>query len=151
MVDWSYYDKFDKIIDKYLPARGEGETLATQFCTAVNKLVYKYYNDGDIFDNSYYLTETGNDLSSYANWIAKHSKTAKAILERIEKIYIEDDYEDLLADLADEILNEDFLSEANKKEKHGSIYNCAGQFHYKEWEEEEWEEEDEEEWEEKEW
>lgn len=140
MVDWSYYDKFDKIIDKYLPARGEGETLATQFCTAVNKLVYKWYNDGDVFDNSYYLTETGNDLSDYANWLSWNSETAKTILNRIKVVYTDSDYDELLADLADEILNEDFLREANKKEKHGSIYNCAGQFQYKEWEE------DEEEW-----
>ena len=42
-VDWDYYnkDEFSRISDKYLPSMGEGETLATQICTAVSKLVYK--------------------------------------------------------------------------------------------------------------
>ena len=46
-VDWGYYDnaKFEELNGKYLPERGEGETKATQIITAVNKLVYKWYND----------------------------------------------------------------------------------------------------------
>ena len=71
MVDWSYYDKpeFKAINSEYLPARGEGETKATQIVTAVNKLVYKWYNDGDVFDNTGALSGWANDLSSYANWL----------------------------------------------------------------------------------
>ena len=29
MVDWSYFDKFEKVNEEYLPDRGEGETKAT--------------------------------------------------------------------------------------------------------------------------
>ena len=66
-VNWSYYNKFKPINDKYLPSYGEGKNKAEQAVTVVNKLVYKWYNDGDVFDNSYYLEGWGNDLSSYAN------------------------------------------------------------------------------------
>ena len=72
-VDWGYYDKFDGINDKYLPVYSEGETKATQIVTAVNKLVYKYYNDGDVFDNTRYLSGWANDLSDYANWLYKYT------------------------------------------------------------------------------
>lgn len=50
-VDWDYYNKFEEITDKYMSNQGEGDTLASQIVTAINKLVYKWYNDGDVFDN----------------------------------------------------------------------------------------------------
>ena len=55
MKEWSYFDKFETINDRYLPSQGEGETKATQVVTAVTKLVYKWYNDGDVYDNTYAL------------------------------------------------------------------------------------------------
>ena len=47
-VDWGYFNKFEDTIDKYMPSSGEGETMASQIATAINKLVYKWYNDGDV-------------------------------------------------------------------------------------------------------
>ena len=94
-VVWSYYDKFDPLFDKYLPERGEGETKATQIVTAVCKLVYKWYNDGDVFDNSYVLEGWANDLSDYANWLWEHTE-ANEILEKVSICYNNSEYEDLL-------------------------------------------------------
>ena len=51
-VDESAFDKFEPIIDKYMPDIGEGDSLASQMVTAVNKLIYKWYNDGDVYDNN---------------------------------------------------------------------------------------------------
>lgn len=132
-VDWGYYDKFDGVCEKYLPVRGEGETKATQIVTAVNKLVYKYYNDGDVFDNTHYLNGWANDLSDYANWLYYHTTDkAEEILNKISKCYTDSDYEDLLKELADELLNEEYLTKQNKIEKHKTIYNCHGKFQYEE-------------------
>lgn len=142
-VNWDYFDKFDAVSDKYLPVRGEGETKATQIVTAVNKLIYKWYNDGDVFDNTYYLEGWANDLSSYANWLHYYTENAWKILERIEACYTESDYENLLKDLADMLLNEEYLAEQDKIAKEGSVYKCAGKFEYKEYEEEYEEDEDE--------
>ena len=140
-VDWGYYDKFDGLNDKYLPVRGEGETKATQIVTAVAKLVYKYYNDGDVFDNTHHLKGWANDLSDYANWLYYHTTDkAEEILNKISKCYVDDDYEDLLKELADELLNEGYLTEQNKIEKHKTIYNCVGRFKFVEEDEEEDEE-----------
>lgn len=132
-VDWNYYndERFVKLDELYLPMRGEGETKATQIVTAVNKLVYKWYNDGDVFDNTYYLDGWANDLSDYANWLYYYTEDeVQNILNKIKGCYSEGDYEDLLKELADELLQEDYLAEQNKIEKVKSIYNCDGKFKF---------------------
>ena len=134
-VNCGYYDKFDEIIAKYMPATGEGDTIASQAVTAVNKLIYKWYNDGDVFDNTKYLEGWANDLSSYANWLYNHTDRAK-MLENIFVISTDSEYEDLLKELADSILDEDWLS-TQELEKQGSIYQCRGPFKFVDYDEEE--------------
>lgn len=145
-VDWGYYDKFEPLFDMYLPDRGEGETKATQIVTAVCKLVYKWYNDGDVFDNSYVLEGWANDLSDYANWLWEHTD-ANEILDKVFNCYNNSDYEDLLQELADKLMDAEYLVKMNEEEKVGTIYKCEGKFQFVEYEEEEeeYEEEDEEE------
>ena len=53
----------------------------------------------------------------------------KNILSDIVKIYSYDEYEKLLANLADLTLNEDFLGKY-KREKIGTIYKCNGVFEF---------------------
>lgn len=149
MVDWSYFDKieFKAINGKYLPECGEGETMATQIVTAVNKLVYKWYNDGDVYDNTYAMAGWANDLSSYANWLRKYAGVAD-ILDRIHQCFTEGDYEDLLKALADRLLDDEDLERAAKQEKVDSIYEAEGPYRFEERyddddDEDEWEDEDE--------
>ena len=133
-VDWGYYDKFEQLIDKYMPMRGEGETKASQIVTAVNKLIYKWYNDGDVFDTTYYLKGWANDLSDYANWLYEYTD-ADTILSKIVHCFNESEYEDLLQELADKLLNEEYLAKENEVVKVGTIYKCDGIFKYVEYEE----------------
>lgn len=137
-VEWNYFNKFEGISDRYMPPVGEGETKASQLVTAVNKLVYKWYNDGDVFDNTYFLDGWCNDLSSYANWIHKHYPESQLILEKISTAYTDSDYEMLLKELADKFLDEAFLQNESKESKVGSIYNCEGVFKFEEYNEEEY-------------
>ena len=130
-VNWDYFDRFKKVTSNYLPDYGEGDTIASQAVTAVTKLVYKWYNDGDVFDNTKYLEGWVNDLSSYANWLYNHTDRAK-MLENIFVISTESEYEDLLKELADSILDESWLSTQNKQ-KEGSIYQCNGKFKFVEY------------------
>lgn len=130
-VNWDYFDRFEEVDKKYLPSYGEGETLASQAVTAVNKLVYKWYNDGDVFDNTKYLEGWVNDLSSYANWLYKHTDRAK-MLENIFVISTNSEYEDLLKELADAVLDPDWLKTMEKPAE-GSIYNCDGPFKFEEY------------------
>ena len=124
--------------------------MATQVVTAVSKLVYKWYNDGDVYDNQHYLSGWCNDLSDYANWLRANTE-ASEILDGISECHTDDDYADLLKRLADKLLDEAYLDRENKKPAVGSIYDCEGPFIFREeddddeWDEddEEWEDEDE--------
>ena len=131
-VDWDYFDKFEPIIDKYMPDRGEGETMASQIVTAVNKLIYKWYNDGDVYDNTYILEGWVNDLSDYANWLYKYVPKTQYTLELITKAYNDSSYEEILQLLADLTLDENFLAEYSNKPLEDSIYNCDGPFEFRE-------------------
>lgn len=140
-VEWSYFDKFDGLTARYLPYTGEGETMATQIVTAVSKLVYKWYNDGDVFDNTGYMEGWCNNLSSYANWLNEHT-AAGLILCNIWTCRNESDYEDLLKELADFLLDEKFLEKMDACSKVGSIYDCDGPFEFVDYDDEdEWDEE----------
>ena len=141
-VKWDYFNKFDEITDKYMLPSGEGETKASQIVTAVSKLVYKWYNDGDVFDNTHYLNGWCNDLSSYANWLDCHTKGSR-ILHGISRCFDGNQYEELLRDLANTLLDEEYLAEQNEIEKVDSIYKCDGPFEFMEYEEDEYEEEEE--------
>ncbi len=129
-VDWGYYEKFEHGNETYLPVEGQGETMATQICTAINKLVYKWYNDGDVFDNTHGLEGWCNDLSSYANWLYKYVPMSQNILDRIETIDNESEYEFLLKDLADAFLDESALHIFNRYDAMGDIYECDGRFKF---------------------
>lgn len=141
-VPWNYYDKFNTINDQYLPAMGEGENMATQVVTAINKLVYKWYNDGDVYDNTFAMQGWANDLSSYANWIYKHFNESKGTLNKIETAIHDRDYEFILKDLADHFLDEKLLAELSQKEKTGSIYECTGKFKFVYYDEDEYDDDD---------
>lgn len=129
-IYWDYYDKFDRVMDSYLPSRGEGETMGSQLVTAINKLIYKWYNDGDVFDNTGALTGWANDLSSYANWIYKYIPKSRAILDDVYECYNDDDYERLLKRLADNFLDDEDIEKLSEKSKVGSIYDCDGPFEF---------------------
>jgi len=130
MANWEEFNKFNAVIDKYMPARGEGETMASQTVTAVNKLIYKWFNDGDVFDNTYHMGGWCNDLSSYANWLVKWVRAFANCLYGIKYVKTEEAYSDLLMKLAERTLNEDLLSVLNKLPKHGTIYGCDGRFKF---------------------
>ena len=139
MRDWSDFDVFSGVIDMYMPMCGEGETIASQICTAVNKLVYKWFNDGDVYDNRYALEGWCNDLSSYANWLYNlnnnidmcyEATLTREILDRIVDVFDNGDYEDLLYDLCECLINAKFLRVVNKYDKVGSIHKCDGKFKF---------------------
>ena len=129
-IDRHDFAKFDSLLNQYMPPRGEGETLASQAVTAVNKLVYKWYNDGDVFDNTHYLQGWANDLSSYANWLYEHVPETQVILETVYGCYTDSEYENLLMELASQVFNEGLLSKLSQEKASGTIYDCSGPFEF---------------------
>ena len=145
-VSPDYFEKFEDIIKKHMKRTGDGNTKASQIVTAVNKLLYGWYNNGDVFDNQepYEWSEhCCNDISSYANWLDLHTDLSP-ILASIDECTTEDDYEELLKTLADTTLNEEYLTPYVTQAKEGDIYECKGSFKYvihrydEEGEEEDW-------------
>lgn len=126
MLDWNDFDKFAGIIKKYMMPRGEGTTMASQVVTAVNKLVYKWFNDGDVFDNTSLLEGWANDLSSYANWLDAHTD-ASSVLDYVYEVD-EESYADLLYALCEKVLDPEKLAAMNLLDAVGSIYDCDGRF-----------------------
>ena len=126
MRKWEEFDKYNEIICKYMPHSGEGDTMASQAVTAVNKLVYKWYNDGDVYDNTHCLDGWCNDVSSYANWL--YNNLGAYFLDMVWMAASGDDYEEILYQLAEFVLDEDYLERLGRKEKKGSIYDCEGIF-----------------------
>lgn len=142
-VNWDAYNKFEPVLDRYLPSRGEGESKVNQMVTAVNKLVYKWYNDGDVFDNTGPMSGWANDLSDYANWLYQYIPHTRPILDRVYDCYNDSEYEDLLWDLALNTLglDDEDIELMSNKPKVGSIYDCSGPYEFRDEdydEDEEW-------------
>lgn len=140
---WSDFEEFNRALDTYMPSSGEGDTMASQVCTAVAKLIYKWFNDGDVFDNTHGLEGWANDLSSYANWLYKYVPQSKMILERVYRCYTEDDYTSLLWDLAEATLDLEDVSALEDKPKQGSVYDCEGPFEFRDYDDDDDEYDDE--------
>ena len=55
MSNWGHLSetdnaKFEELCDKYVPAWGKANTLGGEILRAINRIVYRYYNDGDTID-----------------------------------------------------------------------------------------------------
>lgn len=128
-MSWKYFEKFGPVLNKYMPERGKGTTIAAQTATAVNRLVSKWFQNGDIYDNVRTVLYGGlNDLSPCANWMYKHRPESRDILNRIPRCCSYHDYEDLLAALADLLLDEQSLELYMQVPSQDSIYDCRGPF-----------------------
>ena len=143
-VSYSYFLKFDNIFDKYMEMFGEGDTKASQIVTAVNTLIYQWYNDGCVFDTQQQYSWTmdcANDVSNHANWLDQFTNLSD-ILSDFYDCTTKNCYEELLKKLADTALNEEYLAPYAKQCKEGSIYDCKGEFKYVIHHDDEYEDED---------
>lgn len=133
------FDKYSDKLKKFYADVGEGDTLASQAAAAVNKLVYKWFNDGDTYDNTGVMKGWANDLSSYANWLASHIDGAEGILNMIWRVdggltanQQDEQYEKMVLEpLCELVCKEGFLEGLAQQPKDGSIYDCNGPYEFK--------------------
>ena len=133
----------DAVERAFLPTEGEGDNFASQAVTAIVKLIYKWFNDGDVYDNRYGLSGWANDLSSYANWLYEYVPDVSDILMRIKKIGDDKNaYAHILYDTMEGIMNWDFVNAHKDEPCKDTIYECRGPFAFKEYyeddEEDDW-------------
>ena len=122
----------DALSNKYLPVKGDGDNQASQAVTAASKLIYKWFNDGDVYDNHYALEGGANDISGSANWLYNYIPGAADILKRIETIGDADGYDDILWDIYNLVFDKDLLAELETKPKVGDAYREEGPFEFEE-------------------
>ena len=132
MRGWSEFNRWDRADDMYLPRRGQGDTMATQIVTATTKLVYKWFNDGDVYDNTRYMDGWCNDLSPYANWLWTKLPWTRETLEQVYSCFNDEQYEDILAELAEIVFDDSVLELLDKRPADGSIYKQDGPFAFQE-------------------
>lgn len=113
--------------------------MASQADTALSKLVYKWFNDGDVYDNQHGMSGWCNDISGSANWLANHFPGAKEILDRIYTIGCDSlAYEDILYDLCCLVYDTpNLLDSLNNIPKIGCAYSEKGPYKFVEYEDEE--------------
>jgi len=128
--DWDEFSKEFPNSDEYLPASGDGDNMGTQASTALCKLVYKWFNDGDVYDNNYGMEGWCNDISGSANWLYKHIPETREILDRIEEVNTDEAYTDLLYDLCEVV--DPMIPELLNEPKVGDAYNEDGPYHFTE-------------------
>ncbi len=122
-IGWCYFNRFDEVFAKYLSEDGrEGDTMAAQIVYALDKLITMWFYERDVYDNNYYMNSRG-DLSSYANWLwANTDNQVRDLLLKIFHIYTEECYTELLKDLADMVLTEEYLEKYNKRTPEGYTF-----------------------------
>lgn len=110
----NYIDKLEEFTDEYVPYSGKAPTVGGEILRAVNRIIYRFYNDGDRFwedygvetcgSSAYYLTTVGGSL---AQWVTDNTgeeyekreienlvKAAVITLEKFPQLFEEKNYKD---------------------------------------------------------
>ena len=95
-------DRNEPLYDKLVPGQGDAETVEGEMLRAINRLIYRYYNDGDKYYEGY-GTETAGPAHSF---LVNANHPLKAIMNRLFKEFISDDeYEKMLNEILEVILD----------------------------------------------
>ena len=122
-ADWdSKEDKLEVLFNHLVPRSGKAETVAGELVRAMMKILYRDYNDGDIFYDGYGKETCG---AAAAFICEKLDDFEGNFIDIVEKDLKEDDYTRALnrisAELVDYIMNNTYLlAEENEED----MYDC---------------------------
>lgn len=125
--------EFNEWYDKYVPISGNCNTLAGEIIRAINRLVYRWYNDGDTVD-------------MYGGNVYNHNRACDNFLCEKVKGYVtlsgvtEFDFEDVVCKRLKFIY--EYLKNNPQLFETPNIEDCLDNAPYEPWEEEEDDEED---------
>ena len=80
---WIESPKFEKLTKEYMPASGEADNELGEVLRSINRVVYRYYNDGDVWNRGY-GKETVNWAVKHLTELAKNKNTPRHIARGIE-------------------------------------------------------------------
>jgi hypothetical protein len=85
----------DKLYEKLVPFEGKANTVEGEMLRAINRIIYRLYNDGDFFDEGYGI-ETAGPAHAYLLRDCPLSRKLQGVFRRY---YDEDDYADMMIDV----------------------------------------------------
>ena len=130
--------ELEELFDKYVPAQGKADTVGGELIRAINKLLYRYYNDGDVVGMDY-----GNETCNAAARFLEANKKLEPWASKLWEYAPYKNYESLLNRLAQQVIQvckQDNLFEiANEEDMDDydepSDYTCAEDDEYEDEEE----------------
>jgi hypothetical protein len=130
-------DRNEPLYDKLVPGQGDAETVEGEMLRAINRIIYRYYNDGDEYHTGYGTETAGPAHSFLVN--ANHPQRAA-----MKKIFGDGtDYEQTIKDALDVIL--DYIESRQgeyTKNTLGGIFDYEPEFEDDEYEEDDYDDND---------
>jgi hypothetical protein len=115
------------LFDKLVPGQGTAETLEGEMLRAVNRLVYRYYNDGDKYNEGYGTETAGPAHSFLVN--AVHPLRAKMDSIMDEEFKSDGEYERMLKVVLGLVLDHIESKEGEyTKNTQGDIFDYPSEF-----------------------
>lgn len=119
-------DRNEPLYDKLVPGRGDAETVEGEMLRAINRIAYRFYNDGDKYFE-YYGTETAGPAHSFL--VNANHPLRSAMRKILDEPSGDASYERMIKDALDMIL--DYIeSRRGKYTKNtlGGIYDYEPEF-----------------------
>lgn len=85
---WPESPKFEKLTEQYMPKQGEADNQLGEMLRSINRVVYRYYNDGDMW-NKGYGKETVNQAIKHLTELAKNKETPRRIARGLDNALYE--------------------------------------------------------------
>jgi hypothetical protein len=99
-ISESELDKMHEIFEKYVPGRGKADTVYGEICRAINRLIYRFYNDGDLFFEDYGIETAGSSALYLMDGHEGFDEILNSMIYKNETIY-----ENGLEEIVDLFLN----------------------------------------------
>jgi len=119
-------DRNEPLYDKLVPGQGDAETIEGEMLRAINRIVYRFYNDGDKYFEGY-GTETAGPAHSFL--VNANHPLKSAMVKLFDEPSGDNSYERMLKDVLDMIL--DYIeSRQGKYTKNtlGGIFDYESEF-----------------------
>jgi len=128
------------LFEKLVPSSGPAETREGEMLRAINKIVYRYYNDGDHFDKGYGCETTGPAHAFLVSIDTPIRTKLKEIFARAENTN-DDNYEAITDEALEVVVS--YIEECNEYTPNSvDMYEYDALFEDEEDEDEEYEDEE---------
>lgn len=99
-------DKVEHLFDILVPEEGNAGTEAGELIRAINKIIYRSYNDGDVFYQGYGIETCGNALAYIIEVLDHKGYSIYDKAEVIADTFLKDDaYDKKIEDIAKDVLD----------------------------------------------